>query len=155
MFLNSLTYLQLVLGKHLGGVGRAVHWQRISIRFNYLCQRSILLVSRFISSNVSKGSFLTIAYNTATNQFKGRLSLLQAEKLANSITSAENRQRCCVEARTYFLAALSINPIHCQSFRYLSHVYRLESNPKMAEKMLRDAVAIDPLQVNSFGECGE
>lgn len=80
---------------------------------------------------------------------KGRLALLQAEKLASASTiqSIEARQRYCTEARSNFLAALSINPSHWQSFKYMSRVYRLEGNTKMAEKMLRDAVVVDPLQV--------
>lgn len=84
-----------------------------------------------------------------TPNFKGRLALLQAEKLGNATApaSVEARQRWCSEARANFLAALSANPAHWQSFRYMSRVYRIEGNSKMTEKMLRDAVAVDPLQV--------
>jgi hypothetical protein len=81
--------------------------------------------------------------------FQGRLALLQAEKLANATAPAsiESCQRWCAEARSNFLAALTANPSHWQSFRYMSRVYRIEGNSKMAEKMLRDAVVVDPLQV--------
>ncbi|CAD5208472.1 unnamed protein product [Bursaphelenchus xylophilus] len=72
---------------------------------------------------------------------KGRVFLTQADKVSEDLKPTLHS-----EARASFLAALVINPTHIPSIIQLAQLYRLENNPKMAEKMLRDAVNIDPLR---------
>ena len=66
----------------------------------------------------------------------------------------ETRRRYLAEARAHFLAALAANPAHVASFCALARVYEHEANIKMAEKMLREAAAVDPLQECIWQELG-
>jgi len=85
-----------------------------------------------------------------TLYLKGRVLLLRAE----SATSLDSRAQLRTDARAAFLAALSIQPTHVSSLRFLAVVYRLEGKVKMAEKMLREAVTIDPLREDVWRELG-
>ncbi|KAI6175200.1 Tetratricopeptide repeat protein 7B [Aphelenchoides fujianensis] len=97
---------------------------------------------------------------------KGRIALLRAESQAILPDGAANppsgvfgttgdaQKRSYAEARAHFLAALAANPTHVASFRYLAAVYRAEQNVKMAEKMLKEATAVDPLNEDIWQELG-
>src|SRR5690348_13071061 len=49
------------------------------------------------------------------------------------------------EAKAGYLAALSVCATHLPSIRQMALVYKAEGNLRMAEKMLRDLVRVDPL----------
>uniref|UniRef100_A0A915EF96 Uncharacterized protein n=1 Tax=Ditylenchus dipsaci TaxID=166011 RepID=A0A915EF96_9BILA len=83
---------------------------------------------------------------------KGRLFLIRAEKCMD--TNAALSKRLKVEAKSCFLGALSIFPAHIPSLTFLSKLYILEHNLKMAEKMMRDVIAIDPLQQKCWHSLG-
>lgn len=69
--------------------------------------------------------------------------LLQAEKMG---AESELRKALHADARACFLAALAVHPLHVPSLQHLAHAYRMEGDLKMAEKMLRDAVLVEPLR---------
>ncbi|KAI6211820.1 Tetratricopeptide repeat protein 7B [Aphelenchoides besseyi] len=96
---------------------------------------------------------------------KGRIALIRAEsqlvisedsKVATNPSGifGDTQRRLYAEARSHFLAALAANPTHIPSFRYLAAAYRAERNLKMAEKMLREAATVDPLNENVWQELG-
>ncbi|XP_067941615.1 tetratricopeptide repeat protein 7B-like isoform X2 [Watersipora subatra] len=58
------------------------------------------------------------------------------------------------EAKSCFEAALSINPYHVKSMTYLGKTLHMMGAPKLAEKMLRDAVNADPTSHQAWKELG-
>lgn len=54
------------------------------------------------------------------------------------------------EAKTCYLAALGLYPHHFPSLRQLALCYKEEGNLRMAEKLLRDLVRLDPLDHDSW-----
>ncbi|CAD5205691.1 unnamed protein product [Bursaphelenchus okinawaensis] len=80
---------------------------------------------------------------------KGRVFLNQAEKVADELKPTLHS-----EARASFLASVTVNPTHIPSIIQLANIYRIENNQKMAEKMLRDAVNIDPLREDVWQALG-
>ncbi|KAI1721349.1 tetratricopeptide repeat protein 7B [Ditylenchus destructor] len=83
---------------------------------------------------------------------KGRLFFTRAEKCADNDPTTSKRLRA--ESKNCFLGALSIFPAHIASLTFLSKLYELEGNLKMAEKMIRDVISIDPLQYKSWHNLG-
>uniref|UniRef100_A0A183C2F8 TPR_REGION domain-containing protein n=1 Tax=Globodera pallida TaxID=36090 RepID=A0A183C2F8_GLOPA len=84
---------------------------------------------------------------------KGHLNLSRAEKCANKDPALSRKFRG--DARNCFLGALSMCVVHCPSYSSLSKVYYLDGNLKMAEKMLRESLAIDPLNFQSWQDLGK
>jgi tetratricopeptide (TPR) repeat protein len=64
------------------------------------------------------------------------------------------RDRLRAEAKASLLGALAILPSHIPSLRHLAGVYRSEGNTRMAEKMLRDLVGVDPMEEQSWQDLG-
>ncbi|VDM97899.1 unnamed protein product [Thelazia callipaeda] len=81
---------------------------------------------------------------------KGRLLAARAMK-CNDVSRCE---RLRTDAKASLLGALAIAPSHVSSLRHLAHIYRLEGNIPMAEKMLRDVIQIDPLHCDSWQALG-
>ncbi|VDO55072.1 unnamed protein product [Onchocerca flexuosa] len=81
---------------------------------------------------------------------KGRLLAARAAKCENAAKCEHLRS----DAKSSLLGALAIAPSHVSSLRHLAHIYRLERNIPMAEKMLRDVIQIDPLHSDSWQALG-
>ncbi|VDK61460.1 unnamed protein product [Onchocerca ochengi] len=81
---------------------------------------------------------------------KGRLLAARAAKCEN-VAKCEHLRS---DAKASLLGALAVAPSHVLSLRHLAHIYRLEGNIPMAEKMLRDVVQIDPLHSDSWQALG-
>ncbi|KAL3068400.1 hypothetical protein niasHT_030691 [Heterodera trifolii] len=84
---------------------------------------------------------------------KGHLNLSRAEKFASKEAALSRKFR--EDARNCFLGALSMCAWHCPSYALLSKVYYMDGNLKMAEKMLRDSLAIDPLNFQCWHDLGK
>uniref|UniRef100_A0A914HBX5 Uncharacterized protein n=1 Tax=Globodera rostochiensis TaxID=31243 RepID=A0A914HBX5_GLORO len=89
----------------------------------------------------------------STTVFQGHLNLSRAEKCASKDPALSRKFRG--DARNCFLGALSMCMVHCPSYSSLSKVYYLDGNLKMAEKMLRESLAIDPLNFQSWQDLGK
>ncbi|VDM44239.1 unnamed protein product [Toxocara canis] len=81
---------------------------------------------------------------------KGRLLALRAERCTDTAT----RERMRTDAKASLLGALAIAPSHIASLSHLADIYRAEGNIRMAEKMLKDVVRIEPLHNESWQMLG-
>ncbi|KFM58237.1 Tetratricopeptide repeat protein 7B, partial [Stegodyphus mimosarum] len=59
------------------------------------------------------------------------------------------------EAKLCFQNAVSVNPFHVKALQHLSMVHHTLGNSRLAEKLLRDAVTIDPMSHQSWFNMGK
>ncbi|KAK0416705.1 hypothetical protein QR680_012640 [Steinernema hermaphroditum] len=84
---------------------------------------------------------------------KGRLFSIKSDDIREKDPSSAASYRA--RAKSCLLSALAICPSHIPSLRHLAHVYRNDSNLKMAEKILRDVIRVDPLNNESWQALAE
>uniref|UniRef100_A0AC35TRV3 TTC7_N domain-containing protein n=1 Tax=Rhabditophanes sp. KR3021 TaxID=114890 RepID=A0AC35TRV3_9BILA len=81
---------------------------------------------------------------------RGRL----LNKRADECGDLEIEGKLISEAKSYYLAALSITPTHIPSLLHLSKIYKNQGNYEMTEKLLRDVINIDPLNHEHWNVLG-
>ncbi|MFH4975241.1 hypothetical protein AB6A40_001950 [Gnathostoma spinigerum] len=69
---------------------------------------------------------------------------------ADSSNDLRVKEKFRTEAKASLLGALAILPSHIPSLRQLALIYWSESNIRMAEKLLRDVVRVDPLHPDQW-----
>ncbi|VDK57157.1 unnamed protein product [Anisakis simplex] len=85
-----------------------------------------------------------------TLYLKGRLLELRAARC----NDASTRDMMRTDAKASLLGALAITPSHIASLSHLANIYRSDGNIRMAEKMLKDIVRIEPLHNESWQMLG-
>jgi len=86
-----------------------------------------------------------------TLYLKGRVVMSKA----NESKDQQATDKWLNEAKACFLGSLSILPNHIPSMRQLTGVYQAEGNLKMAEKVLRDLIKIEPLDHETWQKLGQ
>lgn len=95
----------------------------------------------------------TIYYNSHQALYlKGYLYMVRANKLTKKDPSLSKRLK--MEAKNYLLGAISMCTGHVSSYIALGKLYYLDGNLKMAEKMFRDSIVIDPFNFESWHRLG-